>query len=87
MVIELDRDSRACVERLFSDYPYLHGSIAAIIAGGNVIVVRDLESSQHLYIGSIGGEVVATGSLFVGSATCGIYDIVTHPDCASRDTR
>jgi hypothetical protein len=34
MLIELARDNRACVAQLFSGYPYLHRSIAAIIAGG-----------------------------------------------------
>lgn len=38
---------------------------------------------QH-YLGIVGGEVVATGCLFVGSATCGIYDIVTRPDARGR---
>jgi hypothetical protein len=28
------------------------------------------------YLGIVGGEVVATGCLFAGSATCGIYDAV-----------
>jgi len=31
-----------------------------------------------------GGEVIATGSLFVGSASCGIYDIVTRADARQR---
>ena len=34
MLIELDRNSRAAVARLFTDYPYIHGSIAAMIVGG-----------------------------------------------------
>jgi GNAT superfamily N-acetyltransferase len=32
------------------------------------------------YIGTYCGEVVATGSLFIGSETVGIYDIVTQAD-------
>ena len=38
----------------------------------------------HHYLGIASGEVVATGSLFVGSAACAIYDIVTRPDARQR---
>ncbi len=36
------------------------------------------------YIGRFHGEVVATGTLFVGQGTVGIYDIVTRADCRRR---
>jgi len=34
MLIELDGDNRASLRRLFDGYPYVHGSIAAVIEGG-----------------------------------------------------
>jgi len=34
--------------------------------------------AMRYYIGTYAGEVVATGSLFIGSETVGIYDIVTR---------
>jgi GNAT superfamily N-acetyltransferase len=51
MLIELDRDSRACIERLFRDYPYLHGSIAAIIAGGMGTVFTDSHAAPQVALG------------------------------------
>lgn len=34
MLIELDSDNRAPLRRLFAHYPYLHGSVTAVIEGG-----------------------------------------------------
>ena len=34
MLIELDGDNRAPLRRLFDRYPYVHGSVAAVIEGG-----------------------------------------------------
>jgi GNAT superfamily N-acetyltransferase len=38
----------------------------------------------HHYIGIAGGDVIATGSLFVGGTTSGIYDIATRADARQR---
>jgi GNAT superfamily N-acetyltransferase len=48
MLIELAGDNRACVAPLFNGYPYLHGSIAAIIAGGMGTVVADSDAVPQL---------------------------------------
>jgi GNAT superfamily N-acetyltransferase len=40
--------------------------------------------AMRYYLGEYAGELVATGTLFVGSDTVGIYDIVTHPDYRHR---
>ena len=42
-----------------------------------------LPSLRH-YVGMLGGEVVATGSLYIGSATSGIYDVITREDLRGR---
>jgi hypothetical protein len=34
MLIELDRNNRTSLRRLFDRYPYLRGSVAAVIEGG-----------------------------------------------------
>ena len=36
------------------------------------------------YLGTYQNKVVASGALFVGSETVGIYDIITHPDHRHR---
>jgi ribosomal protein S18 acetylase RimI-like enzyme len=36
------------------------------------------------YLGTYEDKVVAAGTLFVGSETLGVYDIVTHPDYRRR---
>jgi GNAT superfamily N-acetyltransferase len=51
MLIELDRDSRACVAPLFSGYPYLHGSIAAMIEGGMGKVFTDSDVAPQVALG------------------------------------
>jgi ribosomal protein S18 acetylase RimI-like enzyme len=38
----------------------------------------------HHYLGTLHGTVVATGTLFVGSQTTGIYDLVTRDDYRRR---
>jgi GNAT superfamily N-acetyltransferase len=48
MLIELATDNRSCVAQLFSGYPYLHGSIAAIIAGGMGKVFADSEAAPQV---------------------------------------
>lgn len=48
MLIELARDNRSCVAQLFNGYPYLHGSIAAIIAGGMGKVFADSDAAPQL---------------------------------------
>ncbi|GLV60594.1 N-acetyltransferase [Dictyobacter sp. S3.2.2.5] len=40
--------------------------------------------AMRYYLGRLHGEVIATSTLFVGSQTTGIYDIVTHPDYRRR---
>jgi GNAT superfamily N-acetyltransferase len=41
MLIELDRDNRASLRRLFDHYPCLHGSVGAVIEGGMGKVFAD----------------------------------------------
>ena len=43
MLIELDRDNRASLRRLFDCYPCLHGSVAAVIEGGMGRVFADAQ--------------------------------------------
>src|SRR6266496_3982574 len=40
--------------------------------------------AMQYYLGTFHGKVVATGTLFVGSQTVGIYDIATHDDYRRR---
>jgi GNAT superfamily N-acetyltransferase len=40
--------------------------------------------AMHHYLGTLHGTVVATGTLFVGSETVGIYDLVTRDDYRRR---
>lgn len=40
--------------------------------------------AMHFYLAMLQGTVVATGMLFVGSQTVGIYDVVTHPEYRRR---
>ncbi|MBI3374296.1 MAG: GNAT family N-acetyltransferase [Betaproteobacteria bacterium] len=47
MLIELDRDDRASVRRLFDRYPCLHGSVAAIIEGGMGQVFADARAEPR----------------------------------------
>jgi GNAT superfamily N-acetyltransferase len=48
MLIELAPDKRSSVAQLFNGYPYLPGSIAAIIAGGMGKVVADSDAAPQL---------------------------------------
>src|SRR5262245_62127796 len=41
MLIELESDNRASLRRLFDRYPYVHGSVAAVIKGGMGRVFAD----------------------------------------------
>jgi hypothetical protein len=40
--------------------------------------------AMRYYLGTFHGKVVAIGTLFVGTQTVGIYDIVTHNDYRRR---
>src|SRR5262245_22922961 len=51
MLIELDQDSRACIAPLFADYPYLHGSIAAMIEGGMGTLFTDSGVAPQVALG------------------------------------
>ena len=48
MLIELAIDNHSCVAPLFSGYPYLYGSIAAIIAGGMGTVFADSDAAPQV---------------------------------------
>src|SRR5215470_8275000 len=43
MLIELDSDNRASLRKLFDRYPYVHGSVAAVIEGGMGRVFADAQ--------------------------------------------
>jgi GNAT superfamily N-acetyltransferase len=51
MLIELATDDRACVAQLFNGYPYLHGSIAAMIEGGMGKVLTDSDVAPQVTLG------------------------------------
>ncbi len=76
------RQYGALLAGLFADTVEQH-AVASYFQQLSTYPAQQFPALQH-YIGSVGGEVVATGSLFVGSATCGIYDIVTRPDARQR---
>jgi ribosomal protein S18 acetylase RimI-like enzyme len=40
--------------------------------------------AMRYYLGTFHGKVVAIGTLFVGTQTVGVYDIVTHNDYRRR---
>jgi GNAT superfamily N-acetyltransferase len=70
MLIELDSDSRTCVAPLFRSYPYLHGSIAAIIAGGMGIM------HQGRYVAAASAAAIGGGKAE--------FEIQTHPQFRRR---
>ena len=43
MLIELDSGNRASLRKLFDRYPYVHGSVAAVIEGGMGRVFADAQ--------------------------------------------
>jgi hypothetical protein len=53
MLIELTPDKRSCVAPLFNGYPYLHGSIAAIIAGGMGTVFVDADAAPQVALAEL----------------------------------
>src|SRR5215475_3639189 len=48
MLIELDSDNRASLRRLFDGYPYIHGSVAAVIEGGMGRVFADAQEEPQV---------------------------------------
>src|SRR4051794_20690044 len=59
MLIELARDNRSCVAQLFNVYPYLRGSIAAIIAGGMGRVFADSDAAPQVALAVLDFHFVA----------------------------
>lgn len=57
--------------------------VAAYFELLSTYAVRDFPAMRS-FIGTYHGDVVATGTLFVGAETLGIYDIVTHADYRQR---
>ena len=48
MLIELDRDNRASLRKLFDRYPRVHGSVAAVIEGGMGRVFADAQEDPRV---------------------------------------
>jgi GNAT superfamily N-acetyltransferase len=48
MLIELESDNRTSLRRLFDRYPYVHGSVAAVVEGGMGRVFADAQEEPHL---------------------------------------
>ena len=59
MLIELDGDNRAPLRRLFDRYPYVHGSVAAVIEGGMGRVFTDAQEEPCVALVSGGGPLPA----------------------------
>ena len=45
MLIELHSDNRASLRKLFDRYPYVHGSVVAVIEGGMGSVFADTQEA------------------------------------------
>ncbi len=68
MLIELATDNRSCVAQLFNGYPYLHGSIAAIIAGGMGTVFADSDAAPQVALAELDFHFLAGDSTHAHAA-------------------
>src|SRR6516225_1813033 len=63
MLIELDGDNRAPLRRLFDRYPYVHGSVAAVIEGGMGRVFTDAQEEPCVALAVLDFHFLAGGPL------------------------
>ncbi len=70
------------IARLFGDSDEAP-QVAAYFTGLSQQPLRQFPAMRH-YIGTVQGETVATGTLFIGSETVGIYDITTQVNYRQR---
>lgn len=59
MIVELSRDNRASVRRLFGDYPCMHGCIAAVIEDGAGRVFGDSRENPTLALAIVDFQFLA----------------------------
>jgi len=59
MLIELDRDNRACLWTLFERYPCLHGVVAAVIEGGMGKVFADARGEPQVALAALDFHLLA----------------------------
>ncbi len=59
MIVELDRNSRASVQKLFRDYPRMHGCIAALIEDGIGRVFADSQENPNVALAILNLQFLA----------------------------
>ena len=59
MLIELDSDNRASLRKLFDRYPYVHGSVAAVIEGGMGRVFADAQAEPQVALAVLDFHLLA----------------------------
>ena len=92
MLIELNSDNRTSLRTLFDRYPYVHGSVAAVIEGGMGRVFADaqeepsaLTSPGTAYAKHANGAAIALGIL--GGALAGPAIASSSPPSITRRRR
>src|SRR6516162_9319215 len=67
MLIELDSDNRTSLRKLFDRYPYLHGTVAAVIEGGMGRVFADAQEDPCVALAVLDFHFLAGDPLHVNA--------------------